>query len=114
MAFKIAGSMGLQEGVKNAGPQILEPLMECEIVTPEDFMGDVVGDVNRRRGQVRNMEMRHGAQVISAMVPLAEMFGYATELRSMTQGRASYTMQFGNYEAVPTAIAEEIKAKANG
>ena len=114
MAFKIAGSMGLQNGVKDAGPQILEPIMECEIVTPEDFMGDVVGDVNRRRGQVRNMEMRHGAQVIAAAVPLAEMFGYATELRSMTQGRASYTMQFGNYEAVPNAIAEEIKTKANG
>jgi elongation factor G len=112
MAFKIAGSMAFQEGCRDAEPQILEPVMGCEVVTPEDFMGDVVGDVNRRRGKVRTIEMRHGAQVISCFVPLAEMFGYATDLRSQTQGRASYTMQFDHYEAVPVNIAEAIIEKS--
>ena len=112
MAFAVAGSMGFKDGAKNAAPVILEPLMDCEIVTPEDFMGDVVGDVNRRRGRVRSMELRAGAQCIEAYIPLAEMFGYATELRSMTQGRASYTMQFDHYEPVPAQVAEVLLAKS--
>ena len=112
MAFSIAGSMAFQDAVENAGPQILEPIMSCEIITPESFMGDVVGDVNRRRGRVRNMELRAGAQVVSAFVPLAEMFGYATDLRSMTQGRASYSMQFDHYEGVPAQVSDILLAKA--
>jgi elongation factor G len=111
MAFKIAASIGLQDGAREANPVLLEPVMATEIVTPEDFMGDVVGDVNRRRGKVNSIEMRSGAQCINAFVPLAEMFGYATELRSMTQGRASYTMQFDHYEGVPNHISEELQAK---
>ncbi|MBT6432120.1 MAG: elongation factor G [Deltaproteobacteria bacterium] len=111
MAFKIAASIGLQDGARDANPVLLEPVMATEIVTPEDFMGDVVGDVNRRRGKVNSIEMRSGAQCINAFVPLAEMFGYATELRSMTQGRASYTMQFDHYEGVPNHISEELQAK---
>ena len=111
MAFKIAASIGLQDGAREANPVLLEPVMAAEIVTPEDFMGDVVGDVNRRRGKVNSIEMRSGAQCINAFVPLAEMFGYATELRSMTQGRASYTMQFDHYEGVPKNISEELQAK---
>jgi elongation factor G len=111
MAFKIAASIGLQDGARDANPVLLEPVMAAEIVTPEDFMGDVVGDVNRRRGKVNSIEMRSGAQCINAFVPLAEMFGYATELRSMTQGRASYTMQFDHYEGVPNHISEELQAK---
>ncbi|MEE2961131.1 MAG: elongation factor G [Myxococcota bacterium] len=113
MAFKIAGSMGLQAGAKQANPVLLEPIMDTEVVTPEEFMGDVVGDVNRRRGRVTNIGVRHGAQIITATVPLAEMFGYATELRSMTQGRASYSMQFGHYEPVPAQVADEIVAKSS-
>jgi len=112
MAFAVAGSMGFKDGAKKASPVILEPQMDCEIVTPEDFMGDVVGDVNRRRGRVRSMELRAGAQSILAYIPLAEMFGYATELRSMTQGRASYTMQFDHYEPVPAQVAEVLLAKS--
>jgi elongation factor G len=112
MAFSIAGSMGFQDGAKKAGPVVLEPIMDCEIVTPEEFMGDVVGDVNRRRGRVRSMELRGAAQVILAFIPLAEMFGYATELRSMTQGRASYTMQFDHYEPVPAQVNEVLLAKS--
>ena len=112
MSFAIAGSMGFKDAAAKASPVILEPLMDCEIVTPEEFMGDVVGDVNRRRGKVRSMELRSGAQVISAFIPLAEMFGYATELRSMTQGRASYTMQFDHYEPVPAQVKEILLAKS--
>jgi elongation factor G len=112
MSFAIAGSMGFKDAARKASPVILEPLMDCEIVTPEEFMGDVVGDVNRRRGKVRSMELRSGAQVISAFIPLAEMFGYATELRSMTQGRASYTMQFDHYEPVPAQVKEILLAKS--
>lgn len=111
MAFKIAGSMALQEACRKAKPIILEPIMNTEVVTPEQFMGDVVGDINRRRGKVRNIVLRAGAQVISAYVPLAEMFGYATDLRSQTQGRASYSMQFDHYEQVPSQIAETIQVK---
>ena len=106
--------MALQDGCKKAGPQLLEPSMATEVVTPEDFMGDVVGDINRRRGKIRSIEPRAGAQVIAAYVPLAEMFGYATDLRSQTQGRASYTMQFDHYAPVPAQIAETIVAKATG
>ncbi len=113
-AFEIAGSMAFKDGCKQAGPIILEPMMKVEVVTPEDWMGDVIGDLNSRRGQVQGMEDRAGMKVVSAMVPLAEMFGYANAIRSRTQGRASYTMEFGHYEAVPNNIAEAIIAKSGG
>jgi elongation factor G len=108
MAFKIAGSMGFRQGAKKAGPAILEPVMAVEVVTPEEYMGDVMGDLNGRRGKVEGMEPRGNAQVVSAHVPLSEMFGYSTDLRSKTQGRATYTMQFSHYEQAPKSIAEEI------
>ncbi|MEJ6949586.1 elongation factor G [Natronospora cellulosivora (SeqCode)] len=108
MAFKIAGSIGFKEGAKKARPVILEPLMKVEVVVPEEYMGDVIGDLNGRRGQVLGMEPRANAQVVRANVPLSEMFGYATDLRSKTQGRATYTMQFSHYQAAPKSIAEEI------
>jgi elongation factor G len=108
MAFKIAGSMALREGVKKAQPYLLEPLMKVEVTTPEDFMGDVIGDLNSRRGRVEGMEERGEAKVVNAYVPLANMFGYATELRSMTQGRAAYSMEFDHYEEVPRNVAEEV------
>ena len=111
LAFKIAGSMALQDGVRKAQPVILEPLMKVEITTPEDFMGDVIGDINAKRGRVDNMEDRAGAKIIHAFVPLAEMFGYATSLRSMTQGRASYAMEFDHYSDVPHNVAEELIGK---
>ena len=114
MAFKIAGSMGFKEGAAKAGPVLLEPIMKVEVVVPEDYMGDVMGDLNSRRGRIMGMESRGGAQVINAHVPLANMFGYATDLRSATQGRATYTMVFDHYEQVPKAISEEIVAKAKG
>ena len=114
MAFKIAGSMGFKEGAKKAGPALLEPIMAVEVVVPEEFMGDVIGDLNSRRGRVMGMDARGGAQVVDAHVPLASMFGYATDLRSATQGRATYTMVFDHYEQVPKAISEEIIAKVNG
>ena len=112
MAFSIAGSMALKEGIRKGAPQILEPIMRVEVVTPEEFMGDAMGDLNSRRGQIEGMEMRGNAQVIRAMVPLANMFGYATALRSMSQGRASYTMEFDHYAPVPQSLAEELTAKA--
>jgi elongation factor G len=108
MAFKIAGSMGFKEGAKRARPAILEPVMAVEVVTPEEYMGDVMGDLNGRRGKVEGMEPRGNAQVVSAHVPLSEMFGYSTDLRSKTQGRATYTMQFSHYEQAPKSITEEI------
>ncbi len=108
MAFKIAGSMGFKQGAQKAGPAILEPVMEVEVVTPEEYMGDVMGDLNGRRGKVEGMEPRGNAQVVSAHVPLSEMFGYSTDLRSKTQGRATYTMQFSHYEQAPKSITEEI------
>ena len=108
MAFKIAGSMGFREAVEKADPVMLEPVMEVEVVMPQEFMGEVIGDLNGRRGKILNMENRAGAQVIEARVPLATMFGYATRLRSMTQGRATYTMQFGAYEPVPQQIYAEL------
>ncbi len=114
MAFKIAGSMGFKAGAARARPVLLEPVMEVEVVTPEEYMGDIVGDLNRRRGRVQGMSDRGNAKVIDAEVPLAEMFGYATQLRSMSQGRANYTMQFAHYEQVPNNIAQEIVASVKG
>jgi elongation factor G len=114
MAFKIAGSMGFKEAVRRAKPVLLEPVMDVEVVTPEEHMGAIVGDLNSRRGRILSMEARGSSQVIRANVPLGQMFGYATEMRSMTQGRATYTMQFARYEEVPAAIAEEIMAKVAG
>ncbi|MBM4268276.1 MAG: elongation factor G [Deltaproteobacteria bacterium] len=114
MAFKIAASIGFKEACKRASPVLLEPVMAVEVVVPEEFMGDVIGNLSSRRGKTRGMEPRHGATVITADVPLKEMFGYATELRSMTQGRATYTMQFSHYEPVPQAISQEITARAVG
>jgi elongation factor G len=114
MAFKIAGSMALQEAARTAGVKLLEPVMELEVVTPEDYMGDVIGDLSSRRGKVESMDSRGPARVVNALVPLAEMFGYATDLRSRTQGRATYTMQFHSYQEVPTAASQEIVAKVRG
>lgn len=114
MAFKIAGSMGFKEGCSKASPILLEPIMSVEVVVPEEYMGDVIGDLNSRRGHIMGMESRAGAQVITAMVPLAMMFGYATDVRSATQGRATYTMTFHHYEQVPKSVAEEIIAKVKG
>ncbi len=114
MAFRIAGSMAIQEAAKVAGIKILEPVMELEVVTPEDYMGDVIGDLSARRGKIESMDTRGPARVVNALVPLAEMFGYATDLRSRTQGRANYSMQFHSYQEVPTAAAQEIVAKVRG
>lgn len=114
MAFKIAGSMAIQEAAKAAGIKILEPVMELEVVTPDDYMGDVIGDLSARRGKIESMDSRGPARVVNALVPLAEMFGYATDLRSRTQGRANYSMQFHSYQEVPTAAAQEIVAKVRG
>ena len=114
MAFKIAGSMAFKEAARRAKPQLLEPVASVEVVTPEDYMGDVIGDLSSRRGKVDGMEQRGNAQVISAQVPIAEMFGYATDLRSRTQGRATYTMQFDSYQPVPESIAQEIIARVRG
>ena len=114
IAFKIAGSMAAKEAAIKARPVILEPIMEVEVVAPEEFMGEVMGDINARRGRIQGTEARAGAQIITALVPLAQMFGYATDLRSKTQGRATYTMQFAHYEPAPATISEEIAAKAVG
>jgi elongation factor G len=111
MAFKIAGSMAFREGAKKANPVLLEPMMSVEAVTPEEYMGDVMGDLNRRRGIVSGMEDVHAGKAIKAEVPLSEMFGYATDLRSMSQGRATYTMEFSKYADVPANIAKEIIEK---
>ena len=110
-AFKIAGSMAFKDGCRKAKPVLLEPIMRVEVTTPDDFMGDVMGDLNARRGRVEGMEQRGNAQVVRAMVPLATMFGYATDLRSATQGRATYSMQFAHYEGVPDSIAAEVIEK---
>ncbi|HVI76075.1 MAG TPA: elongation factor G [Anaeromyxobacteraceae bacterium] len=114
MAFKIAGSMGFKDGAAKAGPVLLEPIMNVEVLTPDEYMGDVIGDLNSRRGKIHGMNPRAGVQVITAQVPLAEMFGYATDLRSKTQGRATYTMQFAHYAQVPNSIAETIVTKSKG
>ena len=114
MAFKIAGSMAFKKAARQAKPVLLEPIMAVEVVTPEDYMGDVIGDLSSRRGRVEGMEQRGNAQVVRSQVPLAEMFGYATDLRSRTQGRATYTMQFDSYQRVPESIAQEIIARIRG
>ncbi|EWT04463.1 elongation factor G [Intrasporangium chromatireducens Q5-1] len=114
MAFKIAGSMVLKEAVRKANPVLLEPMMAVEVRTPEDYMGDVIGDINSRRGQIQGMEDISGAKVVKALVPLSEMFGYVGDLRSKTQGRASFSMEFDSYNEVPKAVAEEIIKKTRG
>jgi elongation factor G len=114
MAFKIAGSMAIKEAARKAGIQLLEPVMDVEVTTPDDFMGDVMGDLSGRRGLIQGSGQRGNATIVNARVPLSEMFGYATDVRSMTQGRASYTMQFGAYEPAPASIQEEIVAKVRG
>ncbi|XRQ06171.1 elongation factor G [Actinomadura welshii] len=114
MAFKVAGSMAFKEAARKASPRLLEPMMAVEVTTPEENMGDVIGDLNSRRGQVQSMDERHGMRVIKALVPLSEMFGYVGDLRSKTQGRAVFTMQFDSYAEVPTNVAQEIIAKARG
>ena len=111
LAFEIAARAAFREGIAKARPALLEPVMKVEVVTPEEYMGDVIGDLNSRRGSVQNMETRGNANVINAMVPLANMFGYVNNLRSLSQGRANYTMQFAHYEEVPSNVAEEVKAK---
>jgi elongation factor G len=112
MAFKIAGSMALREGAREAQPTLLEPIMKVEVVTPEDYMGDVVGDLNRRRGLVQGMEDGYGSKIVQAEVPMAEMFGYSTDLRSATQGRAQYTMEFARYAEVPDSLLEAIRRRS--
>ena len=114
MAFRIAGSMALQEGARKAGVKLLEPMMEVEVTTPEDYMGEVIGDLNSRRGQIESMTDRTGVKVVKALVPLSEMFGYVGDLRSKTQGRANYSMQFHSYQDVPNNISEEIVASRRG
>jgi elongation factor G len=114
MAFKIAGSMGFKEAAKKASPVLLEPVMSVEVVVPEDFLGTIVGDLNSRRGRIEGMEHRAGSQVVRAMVPLSEMFGYATNMRSSTQGRATFSMHFARYEEAPRSVAEEIIARVQG
>ena len=114
MAFKLAASMGFKEGARKAGAVILEPMMKVEVETPEEYMGDVIGDLNRRRGQISSMDERGGNKIVTAFCPLAEMFGYSTDLRSQTQGRASYSMEFDHYEEVPKNVSDEIIKKRNG
>jgi elongation factor G len=114
IAFKVAGSMAFQDAAQRANPVLLEPIMEVEAVTPEEYMGDVIGDLNRRRGRIISMEPRAGFQVVRVHVPLSERFGYATDLRSASQGRATYTMQFDHYDEVPQPQAEEIIARIRG
>jgi elongation factor G len=114
MAFKIAGQMGFKKAAEMAAPVLLEPIMGVEVVTPDDYMGDVMGDLSSRRGKIEGMEQRGSSQVIRAQVPLSDMFGYATDLRSRTQGRATYTMQFHSYQQVPDSISKEIVARVRG
>ncbi len=114
MAFKIAGSMAFKDAARKAVPVLLEPIMSVEVVTPEEYMGDVMGDLSSRRGRIEGMEARGNSQVIRSQVPLSEMFGYSTDLRSRTQGRATYTMQFHSYQQVPMAIADEIVKRVRG
>jgi elongation factor G len=113
-AFEVAASMAFQDAARKAGIHLLEPVMSVEVVVPEDYMGDVIGDLNSRRGRITGMNPRSNVQVVTAEVPLAQMFGYSTDLRSKTQGRATYSMQFHRYEAVPNNIAEAIIAKVKG
>jgi len=114
MAFKLAGSYAIQEAVRKASPVLLEPIMSVEVVVPEEYMGDVIGDINSRRGRMEGMELRGTTQIIKAMVPLSEMFGYATDIRSRTQGRGSFTMHFGKYDEMPNSLQEQIVSKAHG
>ena len=114
MAFKIAGSMALKDAVAKADPTILEPIMKVEVTMPEEFMGDVIGDLNSRRGHVEGMENRSGTQVVRALVPLSSMFGYVTDLRSMTQGRASSSMEFAHYSELPRNLADELEQRSRG
>jgi elongation factor G len=108
MAFKIAGSMAIKEALKKADPVLLEPIMKVDVIIPEDYMGDVMGDINSRRGKIEGMQSRQGAQIITARVPLAEMFGYATSLRSRTQGRGLFSMEISHFEAVPKSIQDKM------
>ena len=114
IAFKIAGSMGLKDAVKKAGLVLLEPIMKVEVVVPEDYLGAITGDLNSRRGKIMKTEKQHGTMTLDAEVPLAEMFGYATDLRSQSQGRAVFTMEFCHYNATPKNITEQVVAKAQG
>jgi elongation factor G len=114
MAFKIAGQAGFRKAAEMAKPVLLEPIMSVEVVTPEEYMGDVMGDLSSRRGRIAGMEARGNTQVVTASVPLSEMFGYSTDLRSRTQGRATYTMQFDSYQQVPESIASEIIKRVRG
>ena len=114
LAFKIAGSMAFKDAAKKAKPILLEPIMDTEVICPMDFLGDVMGDLTSRRGKIKEMFDRAGAKVINATVPLSEMFGYATDVRSMTQGRANYTMQFGRYEKLPQQFVDELKSRIEG
>jgi len=111
LAFEIAGRAAFRKAMNKAGPKLLEPVMKVEVITPEEYMGDIIGDLNSRRGNVGGMNSRSNAKVIDAMVPLANMFGYINTLRSMSQGRAQYSMQFDHYEQVPQAVADEVRAK---
>ena len=114
LSFELAAKIGYKAACKNASPVLLEPVMKLEVVTPDDYMGDVVADLNRRRGQVSGMDSRHGAQVIKANVPLSEMFGYVTSLRTITSGRATSTMEFSHYDDCPKNIADDVISKVNG
>jgi elongation factor G len=114
MAFKIAGSMAFQDAAKKAKPVLLEPVMRVEVVVPKEYMGDVMGHLSSKRGQILSQEDRAGSQIINARVPLAEMFGYATDLRSRTQGRASYSMHFDRYEPAPGHVSDEVVARVQG
>jgi elongation factor G len=114
VAFQIAGSLGFKECVRKAKPVLLEPMMSIEIVVPEDYIGDAIGDVSSRRGKVQHLDRRGNYRIVNAKIPLAQMFGYATDLRSMTQGRATYSMQFSHYQQVPKIISDEIVVKAQG
>ena len=114
MAFRTATSMAVQDGLRKAGPVLLEPYMQVEVVTPQQYSGDIIGDLNMRRGKIEGMENRPDAQVITAFVPLSEMFGYATKLRSLSQGRAIYTMQFSSYQRVTDLVASELVRRFGG
>jgi elongation factor G len=114
MSFEIAGRMAFREAARRANPIIMEPIMAVEVVTPEEYMGDVIGDLNSRRGRIESMGQRQDAQVIKAKVPLSAMFGYSTDMRSITQGRAIYSMQFDHYSQVPKSVADEVIAAATG
>jgi elongation factor G len=114
MAFKIAGSMAFKDAAKKAHPVLMEPVMRVEVTVPEEYMGDVIGNLTSRRGHLQSMDSRGGTQIINARVPLSEMFGYATDLRSRTQGRGSYSMHFDRYEQAPSQVSEEVIAKVQG